>query len=197
LDYNISVAKCEQNLNTMIDRIREANPNAEIILMTMNPAFDTSDGQYFNGTYRPNLPDFYQGYRDVAAARGLQLIDVYNDWTNLLATNSALFAADFPDGLHPTAPASLAVTLPAVERGLQTVAIPSYPLLGAMGADGFTISTAHGVVGATFLLQAATNITLPESWKTIATNTPTTNGWMQFYDPAAAGGSGFYRTMVH
>jgi acyl-CoA thioesterase I len=116
IDYGISVSQSKANLNTMIDRILMALPNAEIILTTMNPAIDVPPKQA--GTLRPNLTDYYQGYRDVASARGLLLIDHYVNWEFFLDTDAARFSADVPDGLHPGNLASLAVTLPAVQKAL-------------------------------------------------------------------------------
>ena len=116
IDAGISVSQSKANLNTMIDRIVMALPDAEIILMTMNPAIDIPPKQA--GTLRPNLADYYQGYRDVASARGLLLIDHYVNWDFFLDIDAERFSADVPDGLHPGTLASLAVTLPAIQKAL-------------------------------------------------------------------------------
>lgn len=71
----ISVAQARTNLIMMIDGIRAQNPRAEIILQTMNPAWNSPVGANESATLRPNLPAYYQMYRDVAAERGLFLID--------------------------------------------------------------------------------------------------------------------------
>ena len=116
VDFNISLEQSKANLNTMIDSIWADNPQAEIILLTMNPAFDIA--HYLSGTYRPELEAYYQGYRDVAAQRGIQLIDLYANWVELRETDPSLYATYFPDGLHPTAPGSLAIALPALKEAL-------------------------------------------------------------------------------
>jgi len=115
-DYNISLTQSRSNLNTMIDRIQAENPKTEIVLQTMNSVIDT--GHYTNATYRPNLNAYYDIYRDVAKQRGLLLVDNYVNWEALHASNTALYESYLPDGLHPTAPGSLAITLPAIEAAL-------------------------------------------------------------------------------
>jgi hypothetical protein len=104
----------------MIDRILAANPHTEIILQTMNPAADVNGKT--QGSQRPDLAAYYQIYRDVAAERSFLLIDHWANWTKLQKDAPAKFLADLPDGLHPIAPASLAITLPAVEQALGTPA---------------------------------------------------------------------------
>ena len=116
-DYGITQEKSRANLNAMIDRIVAANPQAEIILQTMNPVTDVGGHNY--GTLRPDLAAYYQIYRDVAAERGFLLVDHYANWVALQASNPSLYATYLPEGLHPTAPASLAVTLPALEKALK------------------------------------------------------------------------------
>jgi acyl-CoA thioesterase I len=117
LDHDISAEKSKANLNTMIDQILVANPQAEIILQTMNPAWDAPNGRQ-HATNRPELDAYYQVYRDVAKARGLQLVDQYASWIKLRDSDPEKFHTDIPDGLHPTAPASLAVTLPTLQEAL-------------------------------------------------------------------------------
>ena len=74
-----------------------------------------------------------------------------------------------------------------------------YPLnlTGSLGGGGFTLLAAEGVAGATYWLQTSTNLALPNSWATIATNVPATNGPLQFIDPSATNGPmRFYRTLI-
>ena len=123
-DYGISLEKSRANLNAMIDRIVAANPKAEVFLLTMNPVVDMGTHNY--GTLRPQLEAYFQIYRDVAAERGLPLIDTEAAWKKLLADDPAKFRSYLPEGLHPTAPGSLAVALPAIEAALGTPA-PATP----------------------------------------------------------------------
>jgi len=115
-DFNISLDQSKANLNAIIDRILAADPTTEIILQTMNPTIDINN--HTAATQRPHLADYYQVYRDVAAARGLLLIDNYPHWVQLQTDNPAQFQTDLPEGLHPISPASLAITLPAVKAAL-------------------------------------------------------------------------------
>lgn len=74
-----------------------------------------------------------------------------------------------------------------------------YPLnlSGSLGGGGFTLMAAEGVAGVTYWLQSATNLALPDSWETIATNVPLTNGPVQFIDASATNGPmRFYRTVI-
>src|SRR5258708_12920726 len=149
IDYNITVAQSKANLNTMIDRILAAKPSTEIILQTMNPAIDVNG--HFNGSSRPNLAAYYQNYRDVAAPRGLMLIDHYVNWTYLQTNHLSQLQVDLPDGLHPIASASLAVTLPAIEKALLgSAAIPPVPTgltaTGGTGQVSLSWSTSSGAI---------------------------------------------------
>jgi lysophospholipase L1-like esterase len=114
---NISPQQSRANLNTMIDRILENHSDREIILMTMNPAWDPPDN-ISGSSARPNLAEYYQGYRDVAAERGLLLIDHYPHWVELRDTNPTLFKQYIPDGVHPTAAALAEIVTPAIISGL-------------------------------------------------------------------------------
>jgi len=111
------VQQSKTNLNTMIDGILAGHADREIILMTMNPAWDPP-GQFAAGSARPNLAAYYQGYRDVAAQRGLLLIDHYANWLQLRSTSESLFEQYIPGGVHPTEEAQLQVITPAILAAL-------------------------------------------------------------------------------
>jgi lysophospholipase L1-like esterase len=117
VERNISVQQSRDNLNTMIDRILADDPGREIILMTMNQAWDPP-GQFAAGSARPNLAQYYQGYRAVAAERGLLLIDHYPNWVQLRDSDPALFEQYIPDGVHPTPDALLQIVTPEIMRAL-------------------------------------------------------------------------------
>ena len=107
-----SVDHARENLENMIGRVLEANPDAEIILMVMNPPVGHC------ATERPNLAAFNQMYRDVANQRGFQLIDHFPAWENLMKKNPALFLQCMPDAIHPMRIGSLEVSAPLVIRSL-------------------------------------------------------------------------------
>lgn len=117
-NYNISVTQAHSNLLLMIDRIFTNRADTEIILQTMNPAWDSPGGSGTSATVRASLPDCYQTYRDVATARGVLLVDHYPNWKTLQLTNPALFQAYVPDGVHPVAAGTAAVTLPLLKERL-------------------------------------------------------------------------------
>lgn len=103
---NISQAQSKANLNTMIDTILAANSAASIFVMTMNPVVLSIN---------PNLPNYeayVQGYRDVAADRGLPLIDNYASWGTATAD-------EIPDGTHPLLAGLQRVTIPNVVAALR------------------------------------------------------------------------------
>jgi acyl-CoA thioesterase I len=95
LPYNTSPEMCRANLENMIGRIRDRRPDCQIILMTMNPPIRE------HLQIRPRIEEYYQVYRDVAAARGFLLIDHYPVWKAVLDADLAAFLACVPDGIHP------------------------------------------------------------------------------------------------
>jgi len=116
-DWNISPEKSRANLHLLLDRILAALPQTEIILQTMNSAWDAPNGNR-SASRRPRLPEYYEGYRQIARERGLPLIDHYPHWLNLQTTNLSLFQHYLEDGIHPTPEGSTAVTFPAVLQAL-------------------------------------------------------------------------------
>ena len=114
---NISVAESKANLNTLIDRILAAKPETEIIVQTLNAAWDVPGGLQ-SATARAKLADYYQGYREVAAARGLLLVDHYPAWAGLQQKDPATFHAYVPDGIHPTAAALAVMMTPRLQAAL-------------------------------------------------------------------------------
>jgi lysophospholipase L1-like esterase len=123
---NVTLAQSKANLQTMINSINNyATSNhkqVDIIVCTMNntPYWEsivTSGG-------RPQLAQYYQGYRDVAAANDLLLIDNYVNWVNLWNSQSD-HAKWFqyiggPDYIHPNSAGATAVILPQVEASLMS-----------------------------------------------------------------------------
>ncbi len=110
--YRTSVNEARTNLENMIDRILNSNPNCEIILMVMNPPV----GAHL--MLRPKIKDYYQMYRDVARERNLQLIDHYPNWEKILNESPEQFNKYVPDGIHPTVQGSKIVTTPEIVRAI-------------------------------------------------------------------------------
>jgi lysophospholipase L1-like esterase len=111
LDYNTSVEQARSNLETMVDRIKTSNPNAEVILMTMNSPIGVHLAR------RPKFLDYYQMYRDLAKERGLLLIDNYVNWARVME-DQTLFNQYVPDGIHPSKEGSSIVTTPEIHKSL-------------------------------------------------------------------------------
>jgi lysophospholipase L1-like esterase len=111
--YGISQRMSKDNLQAMIDQINAwgttHGKSVDIILQTMNNAIYVD---------RPNLVAYYQGYRDVAAANELLLVDNYVNWLNVYVKDFARWQSYVPDNVHPNALGSQNVILPAIERAL-------------------------------------------------------------------------------
>lgn len=116
-DFSISLEESRANLERMIARLQRARPTCEIVLQTMNPAWDAPNGRR-SASLRPELAAYYDGYRRVAAERGLRLIDHTQEWSRLQAADPHRFHEFVPDGVHPSAEGSETITFPAVLAAL-------------------------------------------------------------------------------
>jgi len=114
----VSQEQCAKNLGEMIDRIKKALPGAEIIIQTMNPAWDAPNGNR-SGSIRPELASYYEVYRKVAAERGLLLVDHNKNWEKIRKEDEELFKTYVKDGVHPTKEASVKVTFPELKAALE------------------------------------------------------------------------------
>jgi lysophospholipase L1-like esterase len=130
-DLNIPLETSKANLQTMIDTIRDwaadKNKSVDIVIQTMN-------NEPWSGV-RPNLPDYYQGYREVAAANGLLLIDNYPNWLNLYnkeANHPTWKSYMDAIGVHPNALGVEKVILPEIQRALNSQ-VPEPPSLVLLG----------------------------------------------------------------
>lgn len=116
--FNLSVAEARSNLNQMIDRILTNRSDTEIILQTMNTVWDSTNTASVSATMRPHLADYYQMYRDVAAERGLLLIDNEPNWRAVQTNDPGTFANYVYDGTHPVTNGYTAVVMPLLKRKL-------------------------------------------------------------------------------
>jgi acyl-CoA thioesterase-1 len=100
----VTPREAQDNLLSMIQSIRAAHPECEIILQVMNPVINSPNAPAA-ATDRPNLALCQQIYRDIGAAKGLLVIDHMPAWQSLLdqGTSAYLAANAVPDGLHPSA----------------------------------------------------------------------------------------------
>lgn len=112
---SLSVEQARANLNAMIDAILADNPACEVILQTMNAVWNSPQGSNQSATLRPQLADYYQMYREVAAARGLMLVDHHRNWLSLQQADPATYQTLVPDGVHPTADAYAKIMFPLLK----------------------------------------------------------------------------------
>jgi acyl-CoA thioesterase I len=77
----------------IIDSILAYGQDRQVMLMTMHPC---------PAPNRDSVEYYYQMYREVAAQRGLLLIDNYPDWKTMFDNDRSLFNILIPDGIHPT-----------------------------------------------------------------------------------------------
>jgi lysophospholipase L1-like esterase len=113
----ITPERSQANLNAMIDAIRAANPQVEIFVQTMNPAWDAPNGRG-SASKRPQLGAYFEGYRQVAAQRGVTLIDYEPAWIQLVQDNPKAFHTYVADGIHPNDAGYAAVVRPLLQRVL-------------------------------------------------------------------------------
>ena len=111
--YGISQAQSEANFNTIINGLKAHNSNIEIIIQTMNNPVGGSL------TARPDIADYYQVARDVAAAQGLLLIDHYPNWLDLYNTDPTTWSSYLLDQVHPNTLGYQNILMPELQQALE------------------------------------------------------------------------------
>lgn len=112
LPYNTSTEVCRINIEYMIDRVREALPECEVVLQVMNmPIAEHLES-------RPHFRDYNDVYYKVGRRRGLKVIDHTKYWEDILAEGEDNYRIYMPDGLHPEKTAWETLVTPYVMRGL-------------------------------------------------------------------------------
>ena len=112
LPYKTSVALARLNLSYMIDRIKLYDPNCEVILQVMDIAINE------HAEARPNLPAYYQVYREVAKQRKMLLIDHYPHWQQILNQGKDVYLKYVSDGIHPNVKSAKDIIAPYVLQKL-------------------------------------------------------------------------------
>lgn len=114
VDVGISPELSKQNLQTMINQINawaaQQNKTVDIVIQTMSN--DPLSG------LRPNLVTYEEGYRQVAKANGLLLIDHYPTWVNLYNNDPATWLNYVPDHVHPGPLGTQNIILPEIQQSL-------------------------------------------------------------------------------
>ncbi|HTJ79498.1 MAG TPA: SGNH/GDSL hydrolase family protein [Rariglobus sp.] len=117
-DSRVPLAKAAENLDEMVTAIHKQAPSADVILQIMNLPWDAPNN-HGSATHRPNLVQYDDNYRHYAAEKNLPLIDLYSTWQALLKSKPDQYHAWVPDGTHPNATGSIAITWPAVKAFLE------------------------------------------------------------------------------
>lgn len=104
----IGLDKSRSNHKALLGRIREDVPGAQVVLMTMSPAFG------LRGWVRPQLFEYYEMYRGLAAYNDVPLVDLAPTWSESLAATG--YKVQLPDGLHPTQTAANRIILSALRN---------------------------------------------------------------------------------
>ena len=116
--FKMPVERGAGNLDAMVRAIRDQNAEAAIVLQTMNAPWDAPTGKR-PASSRPQLEAFNDNYRRYAQAHHLPLLDHYSSYKRLLDTEPDKYHRWLPDGSHPKAEASLAITWPAIRDFLE------------------------------------------------------------------------------
>lgn len=136
---NMTVETSKANLQTMITTIRnwaaDHEKSVDVVIQTMN-------NEPWSG-HRPNLPAYYQGSREVAAANGLLLIDHYPNWLTLYDSEAdhATWKTYMDSvGVHPNALGVERVILPEIKLALTSqVPEPSGLAMGLSAMAGLLL----------------------------------------------------------
>ena len=117
--YNISVGESRENLESMIGTLKNANPNVEIIMQTMNVVIDMPELNMSEATKRSDLPKYLNMYRRVANEKHLLLIDHYPNWENYLKNEGRdAYIRIVTDGIHPNMEGYSMILLPELQKTL-------------------------------------------------------------------------------
>ena len=117
--YNISVDESRKNLESMIASLKNANPDVEIILQTMNVVIDMPELNMSEATKRSDLTEYLEMYRQVAYEKHLLLIDHYPNWEKYLKDEGRdAYIKIVTDGIHPSLKGYKNILLPELQKNL-------------------------------------------------------------------------------
>ena len=117
--FKFTLERSHDNLDKIVTTIQKASPQTAIILQTMNVFWNADKGFTTAESSRPQLHQFYEGYRVYAKEHGLLLVDNEPGWQKMKDTNAAKFHQYLPDGTHPNKFGSLEVNWPNVKAVLE------------------------------------------------------------------------------
>jgi len=113
--HGISISECRKNLDTMVKALQKQNPQIEIVLQTMNPAWDSPAVPKSYASDRPYLEDYYKVYRDYARENNLALVDNYPVWKKIMDGEPEHYKKMVPDGIHPDSSSSSEIAWPNIK----------------------------------------------------------------------------------
>ncbi len=117
--YNISVEESRKNLESMINTLKGANPEVEIILQTMNVVIDMPELNMTEATKRADLLKYLEMYRELAKVDDLLLIDHYPNWQKFLKEEGRdAYIKVVTDGIHPNLDGYRKIVLPELKKVL-------------------------------------------------------------------------------
>lgn len=117
--YNISVGESRKNLESMIATLKNANPEVEIILQTMNVVIDMPELNMAEAAKRSDLLNYLKMYRLVAKEKHLLLIDHYPNWDYYLKNEGRDASIRIvTDGIHPSLEGYRMILLPELQKNL-------------------------------------------------------------------------------
>lgn len=102
----LALARSRRNHAALLDALAAAAPQAQVVLMTMNPVVGP-----LRRLQRPRLPDYFAMLRDLAGQRHLAMADLAPRWQVAMAADPGL---EPTDGLHPAGSATARIVLPVL-----------------------------------------------------------------------------------
>lgn len=114
--FDLSLEESRANLLNMIDQLRNARTDIEIILQVMNPAVGKPLG---DSSHRRDQEAYADVYRIVARERNLRLIDHRPAWNAILREGGErAFRKLVRDGVHPSEEANAKIVFPKIARAI-------------------------------------------------------------------------------
>jgi len=213
-NFAMPVARGWSNLNAMMQDIRGQDVETTVLLQIMNVPWDAPGNPA--STARPQLESFNENYRRFATGDDVPLLDHYPAWQALQRTNPALYQSYVPDGAHPTAEGSLAITWPALREWLEgsraltrqriafEAALQSIRRSGAdqLGEADICVygGTSGGVVAAIQAARMGKSVILVSPTKHLGGLTTSGLGWTDLGSEAILGGISrefYHRLYIH
>ena len=114
IPYKTSPNVCRINLEYMIDRILDQNPQCDVVIQIMN----MPTGIHFH-EHRPDFETYNTVYRKVAKKRKLLLIDHITYWKPILEKGLPEYLKLVPDGIHPAETAWRTLVTPYILKCLK------------------------------------------------------------------------------